>query len=95
MKTLRIYKRTILEITGFKKYPFKEAEQITIIYDGKKISNHYEDINNPRLKIKFELVLDTRKKQVVKEFYKKLGRSDTDKFVKSILVNKLNLVEEK
>lgn len=93
MKTLRIYKRTILERTGYKKHPYKEVEQITIIYDGKEISNHYEDINNPRLKVKFELGLETRKKQVVKEFYSKLGRTDGDKFVKSILVDKLNLVE--
>ena len=37
MKTITIYKRSILERTGFKKWPYREADQITILFDDKEI----------------------------------------------------------
>lgn len=91
MKTLRIYKRNILERTGFRKYPFKEVTQISIFYDGKEYANHYEEINNQRLKIKFNKVLETRSEKAVIEYVSKLGRSDSDKFIKEKLNKILNL----
>lgn len=54
MKTITIYKRSILERTGFKKWRYKEVDQITIFYNGEEIKNHYEKIDNPRLKIKID-----------------------------------------
>lgn len=91
MKTLTIYKRTILERTGFRKYPFKEVTQISIFYDGKEYANHYEEIDNQRLKIKFNKVLETRSANVVNEYVAKLGRSDADKFIKEKLNKILNI----
>lgn len=91
MKTLRIYKRSILERTGFRKYPYKEVTQISIFYDGKEYANHYEEIDNKRLKIKFNKVLETRSAKAVNEYVSKLGRSDSDKFIKEELNKILNL----
>lgn len=85
MKTIKIYKRTITEKTGYSKFPYKQVEQITILYNNIKTSNHYENIDNPRLKVKFELILNTRKKSDLKGFIDRLGRSDNDKWQKQIL----------
>ena len=85
MKTIKIYKRTVLERTGFKKYPYKEVEQVTIILDGKAQSNHNEDINNPRLKVKFDLVLNTRKKADLESYINGLGRTESNLWQKARL----------
>ena len=87
MKTLKIYKRTILVRTGFKKYPYKSETQYTLIYNGEEFKNHYEDINNKRLKIPFEKVLETRKTADVVSFVDKLGRTESDKFIKKIILD--------
>lgn len=47
MRTIKIFKRSILERTGYKKYPYKEAVQITILHAGREFKNHLEDIENP------------------------------------------------
>lgn len=85
MKKITIYKRKILERTGFRKYPYKEITQFTILYNGEEIKNHYEKIDNPRLKIKFEKVLETRSKKELENFILKLGRTDTEKWLKEQL----------
>lgn len=85
MKTILIYKRSILERTGFKKWRYKEVDQITILFDDKEIKNHYEKIDNPRLKIKFQEVLKTRSKKELEKYINKLSNRDVDKWQKSIL----------
>lgn len=85
MKTILIYKRSILERTGFKKWPYREVDQITILYKGEEIKNHYESINNPRLKIKFQEVLKTRSKKALENYINKLSNRDVDKWQKSVL----------
>ena len=85
MKAITIYKRKILERTGFRKYPYKEITQFTILYNGEEIKNHYEKIDNPRLKVKFEKVLETRSKKELENFVSKLGRTDTEKWLKEQL----------
>lgn len=85
MKTTIVYKRKVLERTGFKKYPFKEVNQISVFYGDKESKNHYEDINNKRLRIPFEVVLKTRKKSVLENFIGRLGNSEGDKFLKEQL----------
>lgn len=91
MKTISIYTRKILERTGFAKYPYKEVEQFTIIYDKKEIKNHLEKIDNPRLKVKFELVFKTRSEEKLKELISKLHSTDGQKWLKEKL---LNIVEK-
>lgn len=83
MKNLMIYKRTILERTGYRKYPYREEEQISIFY-GKKLiaTNHFVDINNKRLRVGFMQVLNTRSKKALEEYIKKLGRNSFDIFQK-------------
>lgn len=85
MKTLTIYSRIVLERTGYRKYPYKEVNQISIFYSDKKIQNHYESIDNPRLRVKFNKVFETRKKSDVKAYINKLGRTDSDKWLKANL----------
>lgn len=88
MKTLTIYEREILERTGFRdrRYRFKNVTQYSIYYDGSLYTNHDEyPIDNPRLRIKFNKVLETRSKKAVNEFISKLGRTNTDKSIKEIL----------
>lgn len=74
-----------MERTIYKQYRYKEVKQVIINYDGETYSNCYEKADNPRLKIKFNVELQTRKKDDVEEYINKLGRSDTDKWVKEQL----------
>lgn len=90
MKTITIYKRSILERTGFKKWPYKEVDQITILFDDKEIKNHYEKIDNPRLKIKFQEILKTRSKKELEKYINKLSNRDVDKWQRSTLIDLIN-----
>ena len=48
MKTLTIYKREVLERTGFRKYPYRNVTQWVIYYGGKKrLANTAQEVNNP------------------------------------------------
>lgn len=85
MKTITIYKRTILERTQFRKWRYKEGYQISIFYDGKEHKNHDQTIDNKRLQKPFEIILNTRKKEELKKYFNRLGWSDVDKWQKSIL----------
>lgn len=85
MKTITIYKRTILEKTKFKKWRYKEADQVSIIYEDKERKNHDQTINNKRLQKPFEIILKTRKKEELKKYFNGLGWSDVDKWQKSNL----------
>ena len=85
MNTLTIYKRTILERTGFKKYPYKEVEQISIFYNGKEIKNHDEKIDNPRLKVKFEKIFESRNEKEFESFINIKGWSKTTMFIRNAL----------
>lgn len=87
MKTLTIYKRSILERTGFKKWAYKNVDQITIVYNDLETSNHSEDINNKRLKVKFNVILKTRSKKRIQVFINSLGRCNSDKWLKNQLIN--------
>lgn len=85
MKTLTIYKREITEgICGGHKH-FKLVTQLTVIYNGKKESNHLEKIDNPRLRIPFKKVLETRNKKVLDDFIKNLGKKDYEKWLKETI----------
>lgn len=85
MKTLTIYTRKVLERTGYRKYPYKEVEQISIFYDGKETKNHYEEITNPRLKIKFNKALETRSLKKIETYLSTLGRTDAAMFQKAVI----------
>lgn len=85
MKTIKIYSRKTLERTGFKKYPFKEITQYTIVYNHQEIKNHYELMDNPRLRIKFNKILETRSWKKLEIFISKLGRTDAEKWLKEQL----------
>ena len=87
MKTITIYTRKVLQRTGFRQYPYKEAKQVSIIYDGKLYENHSEKIDNPRLKIKFNVELQTRSKKVLEAYINGLSRTNTDKWIKEQLNN--------
>ena len=85
MKTITIYSRKVLERTGFRQYPYKEVKQVSIIYDGEEIKNHSEKIDNARLKIKFNVELQTRSKKALETYINKLSRTNTDKWIKEQL----------
>ena len=85
MKTLTVYRRKVTERTQFRKYRFKEVEQITILFDGKEYSNHSEDIENKRLRIPFAKVLETRSNKATLEYLKGLGRTSGDQFQKETI----------
>ena len=86
MKKITIYERTIKEKTGFKKYPFREVDQVIIIYNNGEIkNNHYESETNERLKIKFKKTFETRKKEDLKKFIENLPRTASGKFKKEEL----------
>lgn len=85
MKTIAIYSRKVLERTGFRAYPYKEVKQVSIFYDGEEIKNHSEKIDNPRLKVKFTIELQTRSKKVLQGYINSLSRTNTDKWIKDQL----------
>lgn len=94
MKNIKVYKRSVLERTKFKKWRYKEVEEISIFHDGVEYSNHLQNINNPRLKVPFIKVLDTRKRKDIEILISRLGRKESDLFLKSEL-NKILLKEVK
>lgn len=85
MKTIRIIERTITKRTGFRKYPYKSVRQVTIVQGNKIAENHLEDVNNPRLKVKFVETFKTRSVKKLEEYIGQLGRTDVEKWVKNIL----------
>lgn len=85
MKTLKIIERTILSRTGSRRFPYKKERQVTIVQGEKIAENHLEDVNNPRLKVKFVETFKTRSIKKLEEYISQLGRTDTEKWIKSIL----------
>lgn len=83
MQQLTIYTREILKRTGYKKYPYKKVKEVIINYDGFSYSNCLEELDNPKLKIKFVESLKTSDLEEVKKYLNSLGRTDADKFIKS------------
>lgn len=83
MQQLTIYTREVLKRTGYKKYPYKKVKEVIINYDGFSYSNCLEELDNPRLKIKFVESLKTNDLEEVKKYINSLGRTDADKFIKS------------
>lgn len=81
LKTVTILKREIIERTGYKKYPFKQLDQIIIVYKNKRFdSNCWEDPKNPRLKKPFIEVFKTRSLKALNNYMDRLGRSDGDRW---------------
>ena len=85
MKQLTIYSRKVMQRTGFRAYPYKESKQVSIIYDSNEYKNHCEKIDNPRLKIKFNVELQTRSKKELDAYISKLSRTNTDKWIRDQL----------
>ena len=82
MQELTIYTREVLKRTGYKKHPYKKVKEVIINYDGFGYSNCLEELDNPRLKIKFVESLKTSDLEEVKKYVNSLGRTDADKFIK-------------
>ena len=86
MKTLTVYTRKVLELTGYITHPYKEVKQVIIKYKGMNYSNCYGVyLDNSRLKIKFNLDLKTRSLKKIKEYLKGLGMTEADKFIKKTI----------
>lgn len=85
MQQLKILSRTILEMTGYKKYPYKKQDQVIIYYGDSKYSNCSTDENNPKLRIKFTEELNTSDLEEVKAYMNNLRKTETDKWIKQIL----------
>lgn len=86
MKKLLIYKREILQRTGYRKYPYKEIQQYIIIYNNKVVSNSFE--NDPfkkSLKIPFRVKLETRRTKVLEKYIANLGRKESEQWLRGEL----------
>lgn len=94
MKTLTIYKREVTARTGFKKYAFKCETQYIVTYDGKERKNCFEYLDNPNLKVKFTPILKTRSYAKIAAYAQKLGRTNSDKWLKTTLEGLGVLVKE-
>lgn len=94
MKTLKIIERTILVRTGQRRFPYKKERQVTIVYDKEPIAqNHYVDINNPRLKVEFEVSFKTKSEERLQKYIDNLGRTNVEKWIKEQL-NKLGEMKQ-
>lgn len=88
MKTLTIHSRTILTKTGYRAHPYRESTQYVVSYDGREYRNgHAEYIENPRLRVPFRLVLETRSEKDVGAFLKKLGRTNAEKWLCALILD--------
>ena len=85
MKQITIYGRKVLQRTGFRAYPYKESKQVSIIYNNEEYKNHSEKIDNPRLKVKFNVELQTRSKKALQGYINSLSRTNTDKWIREQL----------
>lgn len=90
MKQITIYTRKVLQRTGFRQYPYKEVKQVSIIYNGKMYENHSEKIDNTRLKVKFNVELQTRSKKAIQGYINSLSRTNADKWIRE----QLNIIME-
>ena len=87
MKKLTIYKRTISVRTGFRKYPFKDEIEYILFYGGEKVwSNTNKDIDDPRLRVKFDKVFESQSRSKANEFIKTLSKCFADKQVKTAIL---------
>lgn len=72
MKTLKIYKREIIERTQFKNYRFKQARQFVVylgdevVYTSKPFDNF---VTNKRAKNHGSLILETRSPKLAKSYF--------------------------
>lgn len=92
MKTIMIYKREITERTCYRKFRYKSRTQYTLVYDKNTLKNHYEEIDNPRLRVKFILVLKTRSINKLEDFMNSLSKTEDDKWLKNNLLSILKEV---
>lgn len=75
MKTLTIYKREVLERTGFRKYPYRNVTQWVIYYGGKRrLANTAQEVDNPILRVQFNKYLETRSSAKFDDLRKSLSK---------------------
>lgn len=86
MKTLKIYSRIISEKSNLGRF-YNKVTQYIVVYDGNEFKNeHSMELNNPRLRVPFNLLLKTQNKTVIKEFASKLSKySNSDKWLRKTL----------
>lgn len=94
MKTIKIYKRNLTVRIGYRKYPYKEATEYIVNYDGKYYSNCLPELSNTRLIVKFECVFETRTFDRLKEYRMKLGYSEADKWLKAKIDEIITEIQE-
>lgn len=97
MKQVTIWRRDILERTGFVNHPYKEVTQFIVTY-GKNLAfknGHNEKLDNPRLKVKFQKRFETRKRKAVENLVQSLGRSEADKWLRERLGLLLEMENER
>ena len=97
MKTLIIYKREVIERTGFRKYPSRNATQWVIYYGGKRrLANTAQAVDNPMLRVQFNKYLETRSQTKFDTLRKSLSKKhDNASIDLEILLNGLNKELEK
>lgn len=91
MKTLAIYKREVLERTGFRKYPYRNVTQWVIYYGGKRrLANTAQEVDNPMLRVQFNKYLETRSSAKFDNLRKSLSKKrDNASIDLEILLNGL------
>ena len=97
MKTLIIYKREVLERTGFRKYPYRNVTQWVIYYGGKRrLANTALEVDNPMLRVQFNKYLETRSQAKFDALRKSLSKKyDNASIDLENLLNELNKELEK
>lgn len=85
MKTIKVYRRTIQKWMGFRKYHFKAIDEFSITY-GKDLIGGVE-FDNDKLRVPFKKVLETRSKKALIIYINNLGRANSDKKIKNILIS--------
>lgn len=94
MKKVKIYTRTITTRTGYKKFQYQSHKQAIIKWNNEiytSFPNYKVDVS--KIRIPFELELDSGNKKVIISYCKTLGRTSADKFIKDFLKKILNEVK--
>lgn len=78
MKQITILYRSVLERTGYRKYPYKEIKQYIVIEGKEECYNGYRVKITNRLKVPFETILQTRSKKELTKLINTLSTRQYD-----------------
>ena len=83
METIIIKTREVLKRTGFRVHRYKEVFEFIVTFNGNTFTNYPGNVAN--VVIPFNKVIETNNKSDLESFISRLGESDGEKQLKTVL----------